>query len=167
MRKILMIPALAAAALAGPAAAQSPEAEVLEVVHRVFEGMRTADTTMMRSTFHPDIRLISTGERDGQPVVRVSPAEAWLEGVAGAGRVLDEQLYEPEVRVDGNLATVWTFYTLHVDGELSHCGMDAFQLALTADGWKITQVADTRRREGCDPPAGAGDAGDPDEGRTP
>lgn len=149
MRRLLLIPALAAAALAQPAAAQSPEDDVLAVVQRLFDGMRAADTTMMRSTFHPEIRLVTTGERDGQPVAALVPVEQWLERVAGAQSVLDERIHDPEVRVSGGLATVWTFYTLHVGDRLSHCGYDAFQLARTADGWKITQVADTRQREEC------------------
>lgn len=149
MKQLLMIPALAAA-LAGPAAAQSPEADVLAVVHRLFDGMRTADTAMMRSTFHPDIRLITTGTRDGRPVARVVGIEAWLQGVADADRVLDERIHDPVVHVADNLATVWTYYTLHVGDAFSHCGYDAFQLVRTADGWRITQVTDTRRQDGCE-----------------
>lgn len=147
--RTLILPVLALALLFDPAAAQSPETDVLEVVHRLFDGMRSADTTMMRSTFHPDVRLITTGTRDGEPVASTVPVSTWLEGVAGAEEVLDERLYDPEVRVQDNLATVWTYYTLHVGDRFSHCGFDAFQLARTAAGWVITQVTDTRQREGC------------------
>lgn len=149
MRTLLLISALAAALCAHPAAAQAPEHDVLEVVTRLFDGMRAADTTAMRSTFHPDIRLVTTGTRDGQPVASIVPIGAWLEGVAGADQLLDERIHDPEVRIDGNLATVWTYYTLHVGDRFSHCGVDAFQLVRTPDGWKITQVTDTRQREGC------------------
>lgn len=154
-RLIQPVLALAALAIAGPASAQSgaaeatltqAEAEVLGVVQRLFDGMRAADTTAMRSTFHPDIRLITTGERDGRPVAAVVPVDGWLEGVAGSGQTLDEQIIDPEVRVADGLATVWTFYTLHVGDRFSHCGYDAFQLVRTAEGWKITQVADTRQQ---------------------
>ncbi len=152
MRNLIVIPVLAAALLVDPAAAQTPEADVLEVVQRLFDGMRAADTTMMRSTFHPEIRLLTTGSRDGFPVAGVVPMARWLEAVAGADQILDEQIHEPEVRVADNLAAVWTYYTLHVGDELSHCGYDAFQLVRTGDGWKITQVADTRQTEGCEVP---------------
>jgi hypothetical protein len=36
-----------------------------------------------------------------------------------------------------------------VDGEFSHCGVDAFILVLTEDGWRILSIADTRTTEGC------------------
>ncbi|MEJ2504439.1 MAG: nuclear transport factor 2 family protein [Gemmatimonadota bacterium] len=136
------------------AAAQAPEQQVLDVVERLFDGMRAADTTVMRSTFHPDVRLFTTGMREGEPVATEVPVTRWLDGVASSQSVLDERLHEPEVRVADNLASVWTFYTLHVDDELSHCGFDAFQLVLTGSGWKITQVADTRQQEGCWVPEG-------------
>ncbi|MBI5914693.1 MAG: nuclear transport factor 2 family protein [Bacteroidetes bacterium] len=32
---------------------------------------------------------------------------------------------------------------------MSHCGVDAFQLFKGENGWKITQISDTRRRENC------------------
>lgn len=153
MRIHWLTPALALALLVDPATAQTPETDVLQVVQRLFDGMRAADTTAMRSTFHPDIRLITTGTRDGEPVAVLVPVERWLEGVAGSDQALDERIHDPEVRVTDNLATVWTFYTLHVGGQLSHCGYDAFQLVRTPEGWKITQAADTRRREDCAVPA--------------
>lgn len=152
MRSWCLIPALAAGLLAGTACAQSAEEEVMAVVEQLFDGMRSADTTMMRSTFHPEVRLVTTGEREGQPVATLVPVERWLEGVAGAEVVLDERLYDVTVQVAGGLASVWAYYTLHAGDRFSHCGYDAFQLVRTTDGWKITQVADTRQREGCDVP---------------
>ena len=149
-RFILLLSALATLAGMAPAAAQAPEDEVLGVVHRLFDGMRQADTTMMRSTLHPDVRLVTTGDRDGEPVAQVVAVERWLDAVAASTEPLDETLHDPEVRIDGNLATVWTFYTLDVGDRFSHCGVDAFQLVRAADGWKIIQVADTRRPEGCE-----------------
>lgn len=160
MRYLLLIPALAASLLGQPAAAQAPEDDVIEVVTRLFDGMRAADTTAMRATFHPDIRLVTTGTREGRPVATVVPVEQWLAGVAGTEAVLDERIHDPVVQVADGLATVWTFYTLHVGDRFSHCGVDAFQLVRTEDGWKIIEVADTRRREGCDVP----DEARPEEG---
>jgi hypothetical protein len=51
---------------------------------------------------------------------------------------------------------VWTPYAFYYDGNFSHCGVDSFQLARTAEGWKVVQIADTRRTQGCPtPPADA------------
>lgn len=152
-----MMAAAGALLMAGPAAAQAgagpaapTEITPLVVVETLFDGMREGDTDKMRSTFHPEARLVTTGTRNGQPVAGIVPIERWFESVAGADQVLDERIYDATVHVDGNLAVVWTYYTLHVGGRFSHCGYDAFQLVRTADGWKIIEVADTRRTEGCD-----------------
>jgi hypothetical protein len=50
---------------------------------------------------------------------------------------------------------VWAKYAFFLGDRFSHCGIDAFQLHQTADGWKIFQLTDTQRSEGCEmPPSG-------------
>ncbi len=140
--------------LVAPLAAQqdtpkTPQDSVLAVVTRLFDGMKARDTTMMRTLFVPGAQF------GGVPTVRqpspFSSADAWLASIGRtpAGTTLEEELHQPEVRVDGGLATVWTEYTFRIDGKLSHCGVDAFQLVRTPDGWKILFVSDTRRTTGC------------------
>jgi hypothetical protein len=134
-----------------PTQAQSAEAEVVAVVERLFEGMRTRDTTMMRGTFDGSARLYGITPAG---VIQATPMDDFLRSIAGAPAdlVLDEKVYAPEVRIDGNLATVWTFYTLHLGERFSHCGIDAFTLYRTAESWKIVTIGDTRRTENCEPP---------------
>ncbi|MDH5588722.1 MAG: nuclear transport factor 2 family protein [Gemmatimonadota bacterium] len=126
------------------------EASVEAVVVELFALMKAGDAESMAALMHSDARLATTGiTPEGEPFARVVPIQGWLEGVAGSTRELDERIHGTEVRVEDNLATVWTWYDLYVDGVHSHCGVDAFQLVRTAEGWKILQVTDTRRREGC------------------
>jgi hypothetical protein len=149
--------ALLAPGLPSPARAQQAQAEVLAVVYRFFEGMRSKDTALVRATLHASARLIGAGtDRQGQLRVDEVPMDRFIQTVATAPGKLDEKIWDPEVRIDGDLATVWTQYVFHYDGNFSHCGVDAFQLARTTDGWKIIQIADTRRNAGCPtPPATA------------
>ncbi len=105
---------------------------------------------MMRSTFAAETRLLSAGVRKGVEGVAPTPAEEFIRIVGGAtGPVWDERIRNPEVRIDGTLASVWTPYDFYLGDKLSHCGVDAFHLARFADGWKIIALADTQRREGC------------------
>jgi ketosteroid isomerase-like protein len=151
MVRVLLIACTTLALGVSSVAAQRPEDEVLKTVQSLFDGMRAKDTALMRSLFHADARLMSADTREGVPRVSVDPLAGWLRGVAGAKEVLDERLRDTEVRVDGNLAMVWTAYDLFVGSRHNHCGVDVFILGKTADGWKILDVADTRRREGCKP----------------
>lgn len=142
--------------LAGAVQAQTtPEGDVLAVVRRLFDGMRAGDSAMVRSVFAAEARLVSTDTREGQPTVRVTTADAF---VAAVGRphdaIWDEQIWDTEIRVDGNLAAVWTKYAFFLGDRFSHCGVDAFHLVRRTDGWKIVDLADTRQREGCAMPPG-------------
>jgi len=150
---VLAVLGLAAALSPTPAAAQE-EAEILAVLEKLFDGMRTADTTMMRETLHDDVMLWSAGEREGEPALRKVPIGRWLEAVARPHEEpYDERLWGQEVRIDGRLASVWTNYAFFIGSRLSHCGVDAFQLFRSVEGWKIFHVADTRHTEECDLPA--------------
>jgi hypothetical protein len=160
MRKLLSSAALllALAAPAAPAAAQTaapaPHAEreaVLAVVNRLFDAMRQGDTAMLRSTFHPDARMATAAVRNGTPMLNLEGVDGFATALGGkpAEQVWDERLYNEVVHIDGTLATVWTEYDFYLGDQFSHCGVDSFQLAKTADGWRIFSIADTRQREGC------------------
>lgn len=149
------IPLVATLALAAPPAAAQATAsdDPAAVVQQLFDAMRAHDTVAVRQAFHADARLMSIGpDREGNPTVRTTPIDAFVQAIGRATAFLDERISGVEVRRDGGLATVWAHYAFYADSTFSHCGVDAFQLARTGDGWKIIQVADTRQREGCDVP---------------
>ena len=148
MRKLAAAAALVCLALTTPLAGQDDPGPV-EVVHDLFVHMKAGNADAMAGLMHDEVRLITTGERDGIPVARVVDVDGWLEGVGSSERVLDERLYDVEVRIEGGLASVWARYDLYVDGMHSHCGVDSFQLVRTEAGWRIIEIADTRTREGC------------------
>lgn len=170
MRRLLRagagVPALFACTIllsahAAPAMPQQPEptgreAEVLAAVHKLFESMQARDTAALRGVFDPVARLMNTVTRDGQTTVRVTTVDQFVNSIASApaDRELNERIYAPEVRIDGTLATVWTFYTFHLGQQFSHCGVNAIQLLETSTGWRIVQLADTRRSVACEPPSG-------------
>ena len=133
--------------------AQAEERAVMNVVQQLFDGVRARDTARMRATLHADARLVSSGVKDSVPTVTVEPVTAWLAGLPNArpGMLLDERLHNTVVKVDGGLASVWAEYTFYLGDKVNHCGVDTFHLVKTADGWRIIDLADTRRREGCTP----------------
>jgi hypothetical protein len=152
MRTLALIPFVLLFAAAAPAAAQDGEAEkkaVRAVVDRMFDAMRAKDTTAFRSTLHPDFRLVLTSYREGQPAHRVIPGDAFVANIGRATSELDERIDNVEIKVHDNVATVWNDYAFYVDGKLDHCGIDAFHLVRTTDGWKVVHVVDTQRSEGC------------------
>ncbi len=126
---------------------------VVAVVERFFQGMLQRDTALMRSTVDPSARLMASTTRDGHTTISALPMDRFIASTASRqGEGANEQIHAPEVHVDGDLAQVWTFYTLHVGERFIHCGTDAFQLMRTETGWKIVNVADTRRTTNCEVP---------------
>jgi hypothetical protein len=139
-------------ALAGPPVLHAQAAdttEVLAVVQRVFEGMRKADSTMVRSSFAEGARFALL---DTSGTVRFQAIDGWLRAIAGSAGRWDEPLYNVTVRVEGTIAHVWAPYTFYLDGAVRHCGTDSFELLRTRAGWRITQLSDTQRRQNCPDP---------------
>jgi cyanophycinase len=124
------------------------EREVVATVQKLFDAMRTRDTAAVRAVLHPDARLFSTPATGPGPLRSTSVTD-FMNSVAGATAVFDERFRDPEVRLDGNLASVWTYYDFRRGEQFSHCGTDAFHLAKAEAGWKILQIAWTTRQDGC------------------
>jgi hypothetical protein len=151
------IPATVAAQAAKAPSRSADSAAVLRVAESVFDAMRKRDTVMLKAAFAPDARLTTAAAaRDGSPRIMSEKLESFVTALSQpSDSVWDEKTFEHEVRIDGNLATAWMEYDFYLGTRFSHCGVDAFQLARFAEGWKIVALADTRQREGCPrtPPA--------------
>ena len=136
--------------VAGQASGET--AEILAVVTTLFDGMREKDEAKLRGVWHDEARLQTAGlDQDGVPRLSSTPIEGFVAGVLGSQAELDEVTFDEVVQIDGALATVWAPYNLFVNGSFQHCGVDAIQFVRTQGGWKIFQLTDTRKREGCDP----------------
>lgn len=140
---------LGTASLAG---AQAPEDAVVAVVHRMFEGMRTADSAMVRSVFAPGARFASVDARQAPPAMRYDTPDGWIAAIATSNRAWDEQIYDVQARVDAGIAHVWAPYTFYLNKAVRHCGVNTIDLVKVGEEWKITQIADSRRRENCPDP---------------
>ena len=144
--------AASAAVLArSSAGAQTSDRDaILATVQKVFDAMRTRDTALLAQAFDTTAKLAGVSSRGTPAVNLTSPAQFGAAILrAPAGDVWNERIYEPEVKVDGPVAQVWAYYTFHRNATFSHCGVDAFMLLKVGGAWKITQLADSRRTEGC------------------
>lgn len=138
----------------GPRQGHAQDAErasVLATVQKVFDAMRTRDTALLSQAFDSTGRLVNVNTRGAAPTVTLRRPSDFGASIARAkaGDVWNERIYDPEVRIDGTVAQVWAYYTFHLNDKFTHCGVDAFMLVKVGDAWKITQLADSRRTEGC------------------
>jgi len=118
-----------------------------------FQGFHKGDTTLMRSVMVNNMRMQSvyTSKDDGNKITYMTGKDFFkMISSRPEGTVWEEKLKGYSVEIDGNLATVWTPYSFLVNGEISHCGANAFTLVNTNDGWKIYSVLDSRRVGKCE-----------------
>lgn len=161
--------ALAVALLcANPLAAQSPagsehaghslmsddQRAVAAVVHDLFDAMRSGDSATVRRVFHPEVRMVTSFRRDGQPTIAIEADLSGFVEMVGTPheQVYDERIWGLLIRTDGDFGMAWMNYAFYLGPQLSHCGIDLFEMVRTAGGWKIINLADTRQREGCEIP---------------
>ena len=159
MRKFVLFTFIVFGGLA-QASAQDGSKEVLDdaeavkqVVVDLFDAMRAGDGEAVAALFTEGAILESMGESEDGPVKRVTPIDNFAQAITGPHeRMLDERIWDITVHVNQRLATVWTKYAFYLGEEFSHCGVDSIVLFKSAEGWKMTYLADTREREGCEIP---------------
>ncbi|UCD24269.1 MAG: hypothetical protein JSW51_14820 [Gemmatimonadota bacterium] len=130
--------------------ASSPEQQqVVAVVEQLFHGIATQDTILLGRLLDRDAQLVSVREVNGEPSWTRRNRADFLSGIGTNEVEMVERMWDPEVRVDGDIASLWAPYDFHVDGEFSHCGYDAFHLVRKRGVWLITAITYTVRTEGC------------------
>ncbi len=124
------------------------EIAVMRPIHFLFDGMKKADTSIVKKAFAKDVIMKSVFL---EKVVE-EKLENFLNQIANKeSNTPDwvEKLYNTEIKIDGSLAHVWKEYSFFVGDKFSHCGVDSFSLIKTDGDWKIVFIMDTRRRDNC------------------
>ena len=120
-------------------------AAILGTIQALFNALATADGPAIRDIMHPDVVMHSVERSgDGTRSSSTSTLDQLVARVEGSEAVLTERMFDPEVRVSGDLATVWTPYDFYVGDEFSHCGTDAVLLSRSGDSWTIVALSWTR-----------------------
>jgi len=135
----------------GFAHAQTSEEVVKKTIDDFFDGFHKGDSTKLASVLLADTKLQSAFKtKDGKDQLRTTPIAEFVTSLIKPRKdIYEERLLSYKVLVDGNMAHVWTPYEFYVNGQLSHCGVNSFQLFNDNGQWKITYIIDTRRRNDC------------------
>ena len=120
-------------------------AAILATVQSLFDALGERDTELLTAILHPDI-LMHSVERSaaGERSASTSTLDGMVARLEADGPRMTERMWDPEVRISGDLATVWTPYDFYVGEDLSHCGADAFILMRDGGDWQITSLSWTR-----------------------
>jgi hypothetical protein len=139
---------------APPRPAANEEDSVKKVINIFFEGLQKGDTALIRTTIHENLVLQTVAlNRKGEAHLLNEPIAEFMTSVAVRPpeiKSMEERIVFETIKLDVNLASVWTPYQFFVNEKLYHCGNNSFQLMKGPQGWKIVHIIDTRRRKGCE-----------------
>ena len=128
------------------------EAEVMAPVTTLLNALTADDPAAVLAVTLPDgtITAVRTAP-DGTARRRTIRWAEFAAQLKPDGTRVVETLGQPAIEIDGGVAMVWAPYTVTIDGKVSHCGYDLFDL-VRADGqagWKILNVTYSHRTDGC------------------
>lgn len=126
--------------------------QVKKVIETFFDGLHNGDSTLLKSTLHKDIKIQTTStNKKGEKVLQTESKKSLLISVANKKpeHTYLEKLLSFDVKIDGNLASVWIPYEFYFNDKFSHCGANSFQLFNNNGKWQIIYLVDMRRRESC------------------
>jgi Putative lumazine-binding len=125
---------------------------VKATINHFFEGMKTGDTALIRSSLTEGVIFQTIARsKEGVLSVRTENVNDFLRSMSQLEKGnADERIEFKTIEIDGALASVWTPYKFYFKGQFSHCGANSFQLVRIDGVWKIQYIIDTRRRQGCE-----------------
>lgn len=135
--------------VAGHEAAE--EAVVLAVMDAYMHEISANDLAAMeaRQTAEGMTYRIRARAEGGWDVV-ARPNAYWVAPERADDHTYRERYWSPTVLIRGAMALVWAPYEFRIDGETSHCGVDAFSFAKIDGVWKVSNSMWTVEPDACD-----------------
>jgi Putative lumazine-binding len=152
MKKVTRLKAVClfilSATFVAPVFSQKEEKAIKEVINHFFNAMSSGDTATLKSTCtETPVFQTFMKDKDGNMQVYTEDFNDFLKFVASPGKdKFKEEVAFDAIHFEASLASVWAPYTFFLNGKVSHCGTDSFQLVKTTEGWKIQYIIDTRRK---------------------
>jgi hypothetical protein len=131
--------------------AQSDDEKAIKAtISQLFDGMRKSDSSMVRAVFQPHAQMqtMFMNSKTNKPQLDTEKSvDGFVKTIGTPHKELyDERLLSWDIKIDGVMAVVWTPYEFWLGDKYSHCGVDMYVLFKGEQGWKITYLADTRRK---------------------
>jgi hypothetical protein len=118
----------------------------------MFIAMKSSDVALFKASFTDSafLQTIATDRNTGRMKIKNEDIKAFAQTIGELPKdSADERITFDVVRIDGDLASVWTPYQFYYNGRFSHCGVNSFQVVRLNGVWKIHYVIDTRRKTNC------------------
>ncbi|MCO4797809.1 MAG: hypothetical protein KC484_01235 [Colwelliaceae bacterium] len=120
--------------------------QVMTPINNMFDAMREHNGKKLLQQFTEEAILERVNKKNE---VKKSDLSKFAEFVDKSPKHLDEQLFNITIQESGNLASAWTPFAFYLDGKLSHCGINSFQLIKQNEQWKIRYLMDNAFQGDC------------------
>lgn len=131
------------------------EAAVMAPVTALLRALEQDDGAAVRAVTLPEGAATAMQTLpDGSVRHKTVPWTEFAAGLKPDGSRVEEVLGQPAIEIDGGVAMVWAPYTVRVNGHVSHCGTDHFDLVRDRGAWKILHATWSQRSTGCGPDGG-------------
>ena len=156
MLSILLIMAAQSASNGLPPAQALPpptgnDQAVLSPINALLASFGAGDAAGMLRQVYPDGRVTATGTRASSSGLRQQSWVQFAERITPTER-FEETISDPAIEMDGDAALVWAPFVVRVNGKVSNCGFDHFDLVRDDDKWKIMNLTFSSRIKGCPTP---------------
>lgn len=125
---------------------------VQKTIEDFFAGFHAQDSMQIKATVSEGVVMQRIQEKkDGTGELRTDDFHKFLKGIVSIpeDRKFEEKITSYNIKIDGAMANAWTEFEFWMDGKLSHCGVNSFQLYNDGTGWKIFYLVDVGRNEDC------------------
>ena len=149
---LLMLAAQTSAGKLPPAQALPPpaaeEQAVLAPINALFAAFEAGDSAAALRVVYSDGRVTAVGTLRSGTGLR---QESWTQFAARLkpGEGFSESIFDPAIEIDGDIAMVWAPFVVRVDGKVSNCGVDHFDLVRANGAWKVMNISFSSRTTGC------------------
>ena len=121
-----------------------------QVISRFFEAMESGNTDALKGTCVSDVLFQThTQDQKGRHQIFDEKIDDMVQFVASAGSGANGFKVDVDFEMAQSEASTSVFrspYYFYINGELSHCGVNSFEMTKTSEGWKIKKLIDTRFR---------------------
>ena len=133
-----------------PPAVMTEEAGVMAPINGLFAALAARDGQAILAQVRSDGGATVAEEKpDGTRSVRRTSWPEFAASIKPGPERYAERLTDPAVDIDGDIAMVWSPYVFTIDGKVSHCGTDHFDMVRDAGRWKIANITWSKRTTGC------------------
>jgi len=130
---------------------KSDTAAIKQTIATLFEALRKGDLDLLKSLYAENVLLQSiTSDKEGRAVLTSENPDHFAKIIGSQYTVVyNERVAFDEIKIEGDIASVWAPYKFFRDDKLCHRGVDVFELKKDSGDWKIIHIIDTRQKHNC------------------